>query len=79
MNRLEYKQARSLIRQNGLAALKWLPPEHERVMRRVAGHRSAEDLLHSRASVVAYFRRIGAVYTFRQLANATPLYCRLAR
>lgn len=45
MNRRQYMAARALLRANGRAALRWMPPQHAGVMARVEALRKVRDPL----------------------------------
>lgn len=49
MNRTQYREARRLMRDNGRAALRWMPAHHAQVMRRLEAIRRQVDPLEALA------------------------------
>ncbi|MFT0549142.1 hypothetical protein ACMHYO_22730 [Allopusillimonas ginsengisoli] len=67
INKSQYKQARRLIRDNGLSAIGWMAPSVAQVMD--ALHRGqGKDRLAERADIVAWCHREGIACNPRQTA-----------
>lgn len=59
MNRQAYRVARRLVRDNGRAALRWLPEVERQVMDKLLAIRDSKDRLAERASIIAWCKREG--------------------
>ncbi|PKD40493.1 hypothetical protein CWO84_10170 [Methylomonas sp. Kb3] len=67
MDKTQYKQLRRLMRDNGHYALRGFNGEIRRIMERIRGDVIGKDKLAERAEVVAYCKREGLEYNFRQI------------
>lgn len=59
MNRRAYRAARRLVRDNGRAALRWLPEVERQEMDALLLAQAATDRLAERAAIIAYCQREG--------------------
>lgn len=65
MTRQQYREARRLIRDNGLYALCWMKGEQFSAMDALVTIQASEDHLAERADIVAYCQREGLACTVR--------------
>ena len=65
MTRQQYREARRLIRDNGLYALRWMKGEQFAAMDALVTIQASEDYLAERADIVAYCQREGLACTVR--------------
>lgn len=70
MSRPEYKKARRLYRDNGCAALNWLPHEQAIVMDQLLTAANETDWLEERANIYRSLRKVGIAVDAR---NTQPL------
>jgi hypothetical protein len=70
MDRKQYREARRIIRDNGMIAYRWLAAEHGSLnMEALRDLENAQDWLAERADIVDSCNRKGISYTFGHLAN----------
>ncbi len=66
MNRTEYRKARRMLRDNGRAALRWMPPGTRESMERLCFNvQDSQDWLAERQDIVDYCKREGLNYNPR--------------
>lgn len=68
MNRQAYRAARRSVRDNGRAALRWLPEVERQVMDTLLAIRDSKDRLAERASIIAWCKREGIECNIRHTA-----------
>ncbi|CAB3972286.1 MULTISPECIES: hypothetical protein [Burkholderia] len=74
MNRIEYRNARRLIRDNGRYALRWLPAEQRDALDHLMFNiQDSTDQLAERADIIAHCQREGAYCTPRHTASRDVL------
>lgn len=57
MTRSTYKLLRTMIRENGWFALKWMDAEERYIMSQLRDIQNQKDWLHERAELIAYCKR----------------------
>lgn len=68
MNRRAYRAARRLVRDNGRAALRWLPQVERQEMDVLLSIQAMTDRLAERASIIAWCKREGIECNIRHTA-----------
>jgi len=67
MTRIEYREYRTLIRENGRFALRWMPPRIRTAFEALIEGQDAEDPLEQRKAVLQDFADEGIRCTPRQI------------
>ena len=67
MTKKEYIYARKMIRENGRSAMRWLSNKVWQQMDVLLSIQNSTDILAERQDVVAWCRREGIPYNFRQI------------
>lgn len=74
INKLEYRKARQLVRENGYCALRWLSQSAREVMESLRDINNQSDHLAERASIVAYCALVGAECNVRHTQARTSVF-----
>ena len=73
MTKTQYKKARRLYRENGCAALNWMPRDVAMEMDMVLDQIITADPLAERADIIAYCQRVGIHCSVMDTVPATTL------